>query len=363
MKKTSTLSIALIALAFTLSCASFAQQLLNPKEFYQRTAPSVWLVNTFDADGVPLSTGSAVVIAPGQLITNCHVIEKAKRVTVRQAENRHEATLRFIDVERDLCQLQTTTMRAPGVVIGNSDKIVVGDQAYTLGNPQGLSLTLAEGLISALRNNSEGKLMAIQTTAAISQGSSGGGLFDAQGRLVGITTWQVRNGQNLNFAIPINWLNELEQRSQAALNSRRARIDSTPAVVANTIPSTPSSPSNSNPAQSSNAQRARPVELINRMLLTPTGFALIEDVSGVEKAGGRCLKTYEEYLTRPFPRAFAVATNGKCTHSWTTTPGKGAASQSPDPAVRALANCEAWHGQGCRIYSIDDAVVWTGNRP
>jgi serine protease Do len=363
MKKTSAIHTGLLALALSLSSNSFAQSPLSAKEFYQRTAPSVWLVNTFDADGIPLGTGSAVIIAPGQLITNCHVIEKAKRVTVRQAENRHEATLRFIDVERDLCQLQTTTLRAPGVVIGNSDKIAVGDQAYTLGNPQGLSLTLAEGLISALRNNSEGKLMAIQTTAAISQGSSGGGLFDAQGRLVGITTWQVRNGQNLNFAVPINWLNELEQRSQAALNSRRTQINSTHAVAANTNPVAPPTPANSNSAQSANAQRVRPVEVVNRMLLPPTAFAPIEDISGVEKAGGRCPKTYEEYLTRPLPRAFAIATNGKCTQSWTTTPGKGAASQSPDPAVRALANCEAWHGQGCRIYSIDGAVVWTGNKP
>jgi tetratricopeptide (TPR) repeat protein len=83
----------------------------------------------------------------------------------------------------------------------------VGEKVYAIGAPQGLELTLSEGLISGLREYGSARL--IQTTAAISPGSSGGGLFDTQARLVGITTFVVKNGQNLNFALPGEWVSAL----------------------------------------------------------------------------------------------------------------------------------------------------------
>ncbi len=79
------------------------------------------------------------------------------------------------------------------------DDIKVGERALTIGTPQGLELTVADGIVSSKRTHEERRL--IQTSAPISQGSSGGGLFDAQGHLLGITTFQLKVGQNLNFAI------------------------------------------------------------------------------------------------------------------------------------------------------------------
>jgi tetratricopeptide (TPR) repeat protein len=78
---------------------------------------------------------------------------------------------------------------------------------YAVGAPEGFELTLSEGLISSLRPFEGVQL--IQTTAPISRGSSGGGLFDAQGRLIGITTFYVKEGQNLNFALPGEWVEAL----------------------------------------------------------------------------------------------------------------------------------------------------------
>jgi hypothetical protein len=78
---------------------------------------------------------------------------------------------------------------------------------FAIGNPRGLERTLSEGLVSALRP--EAKTNVIQTTAAISPGSSGGGLFDARSRLVGITTSMRKNSQSLNFAHPTEWVLEL----------------------------------------------------------------------------------------------------------------------------------------------------------
>ena len=189
---------------------------LSAKDLYERAAPSVWLVRTYDGENMPLSLGSAVVVAPSVLVTNCHVLAKARRISVSQGEQRHAASLELADPERDLCQLRAQTLQAPAVPLGDSDKVSVGDRIYTLGNPRGLLLTLSEGLVSALRKGREGKLFGIQISAPISAGSSGGGLFDAHGHLVGLTTLTVIEGQNLNFAIPINWLAELPERSARA---------------------------------------------------------------------------------------------------------------------------------------------------
>ena len=78
---------------------------------------------------------------------------------------------------------------------------------YAIGAPQGFDLTLSEGLVSGLRTTDEGRL--IQTTAAISQGSSGGGLFNDEGQLAAITTFYLSRGQNLNFAVPANRIRAL----------------------------------------------------------------------------------------------------------------------------------------------------------
>ena len=105
------------------------------------------------------------------------------------------------------------------VKIADRDQLSVGQRVVTLGNPRSLEMTLSEGLISRLQINDEEQLEAIQTSAPLSPGSSGGGLFDVDDRLLGITQRiNVQTGsQNLNFALPINWLRDLPARSKAQL--------------------------------------------------------------------------------------------------------------------------------------------------
>jgi hypothetical protein len=88
-------------------------------------------------------------------------------------------------------------------MLGSSASIQVGDKAYAVGAPQGLDLTLSDGLISGVRELPQGRIL--QTTAPISPGSSGGGLFDGTGRLIGITTMYIKESQGLNFAVPVEW--------------------------------------------------------------------------------------------------------------------------------------------------------------
>jgi S1-C subfamily serine protease len=118
------------------------------------------------------------------------------------------------DVKRDVCQLSVPGLKAPAVVVAESSKVAVGQNVFAVGNPKGLELTMSEGLVSSLRRNAAGQLVLIQTSAAISGGSSGGGLFNKEGMLIGLTTLGsvTADAQNLNFAIPSDWVRELPQR-------------------------------------------------------------------------------------------------------------------------------------------------------
>jgi hypothetical protein len=193
---------------------------LEPDKIFEKVSPSVWTVRALDAQDKPLAGGSAVVIGPGRLITNCHVLRQARAIQIRQDNVSYAATLEFPDIERDLCQLVARDFRAPAVAIAPAGSLKVGQRVYAIGSPRGLELTLTDGLVSSLRAGDEGTPL-IQTSAPISPGSSGGGLFDSEGRLVGITSFQRRDSQNLNFAVPAEWIAQVPARGQAALDKRR----------------------------------------------------------------------------------------------------------------------------------------------
>lgn len=192
----------------------------TPEQIFIQVSPSIVVVDIFDAKGNSIGLGSGTVIGIGQVITNCHVAQKGKSLKVRQSGKIFRATLQYTDPDRDLCQLSAPELQAPPVALGIANKLRVGQRVYAIGAPEGLELTLSEGLISSLHPY-EGSQY-IQTSAAISPGSSGGGLFDDQGRLIGITTFYLAKGQNLNFALPVDWINELQERTH---NQKRIIVD------------------------------------------------------------------------------------------------------------------------------------------
>ena len=203
-----------LACALPLACSAVAAAALSPSEVYALVAPSVWRVVTYDGDGLPLAQGSAVVVGPEALATNCHVLAKAKRVVVRHEKTTFDARLELWDTARDLCQLRAPDLPAPPVRIAPTAAVVVGENVYAIGTPRGLELTMSAGLVSSLRKNANGQVVLVQTSASISGGSSGGGLFDESGALVGLTTLGSVTGdaQNLNFAIPADWIVDLPER-------------------------------------------------------------------------------------------------------------------------------------------------------
>lgn len=229
----------LVGLCLLVSTPLALAAALTPAELFARVSPSVWRVQTLDGDGLPLVQGSAVVVAPSQLVTNCHVLARARRVQVRRDGQAKVMAAKLVlwDVQRDLCQLEVQGAVAPSVRLGSSAAAAVGQPAYAIGHPKGLDLTLSAGLVSSLRRNSAGQLVLIQTSAAISGGSSGGGLFNEEGELLGLTTIASIAGdaQNLNFAIPADWIRDLPRRHAAAL----AAASSAAAAASNPSASAP----------------------------------------------------------------------------------------------------------------------------
>lgn len=178
----------------------------SAKQVFQEVSKSIVRVVLVDPWGNPTSQGSGVVVGRGEVITNCHVVDGPGSVEIKVGLDSYPANIATADKRKDLCRL-TSGLDAPAVNVYGSMDLEPGERVYAIGAPRGLELTISEGIVSSLREVDGGRI--IQTTAPVSPGSSGGGLFDTQARLVGIITFQRGDGQNLNFALPAEWIAEM----------------------------------------------------------------------------------------------------------------------------------------------------------
>lgn len=141
----------------------------------------------------------------GIIITNYHVIRDAKTIVVKDTKG-DSWTCVWIgpyNQQKDLATLKIAANIASYLVVPKNPSIKVGQRVVAIGNPKGLESTLSEGIISGMRKMSDDFGEVIQTTAPISPGSSGGPLLTLKGEAIGVTTFQVVGGQNLNFAVPV----------------------------------------------------------------------------------------------------------------------------------------------------------------
>jgi S1-C subfamily serine protease len=186
----------LLALRSTLAPPAGAQSApapLSAEAIFAELCASVFVVEALGPDGEVVGFGSGVVVDSERVATNCHVVEKGASNRISRGEQTWAAAIDYLDPEHDLCQLTVPGLAAPPVPIRASPPVRIGERVYAIGAPMGLELTLSEGLISGLRVYRG--LPLIQTTAPVSADSSGGGLFDTQGRLVGLTTMWVKGGR------------------------------------------------------------------------------------------------------------------------------------------------------------------------
>lgn len=197
-------------------------QAKTAKEIFATVSKSVFTIHVYDKDQKYMALGSGVVVQKGEIITNCHVVKDAVYYTVGQGKNYIVATVLYADVKRDLCLLIAPDIKAPAVKMGSSTKLQVGDRVFSIGSPEGYELSLGDGLIAQLR---PGTQYPIQTTAPISHGSSGGGLFNEEGQLIGITSAGSETGSNIGLAVPVEWINQLRQQKYLALRGSANNAD------------------------------------------------------------------------------------------------------------------------------------------
>jgi len=179
----------------------------SAQALFKEASPAVVRIVVRDEDFKQIGLGSGFLVTrDGWVVTNHHVVAKARFATVvlpSQATLFVEGVL-ALNEEADLAVLKVNGRDLPYLKLSPKGKtFAVGTQVYAIGNPQGLSNTLSEGLISGVRPLPHG-LTLLQTTAAISPGSSGGPLLDAGGDVVGVTSASLAGPdvQNLNFAVP-----------------------------------------------------------------------------------------------------------------------------------------------------------------
>jgi hypothetical protein len=172
---------------------------------YERLAPSVYIVMASDhaielAERVGYSQGSAIAITDHILITNCHVVAGRPQISVSQDGATRRAALIYADAGGDRCFLRVDGMVLhPVQGVRKLDDVKIGEKVYSLGAPIGLERSFGDGIVSGLRQWEGVRI--VQNSAPTWHGSSGGGLFDARGNLVGITTAISSDIPNMNFSI------------------------------------------------------------------------------------------------------------------------------------------------------------------
>ncbi len=215
MKKPSVLK--LIVLVWLLAVLPVLGYALPPDQIFKKVKNSIVVVKTLDAQGKVKAQGSGVLLPSGKIATNRHVVKGGVSFLVGRGKQFTPATLYAEDGEKDICLLEAKNIEGQPVKLGSTATLKVGSPVYAVGAPMGLELSLSNGVVSQLR---AGPPPLIQTTAAISPGSSGGGLFDGEGRLVGLTTLYLKGGQSLNFALPVEWLGEIKPGRKPAAKGR-----------------------------------------------------------------------------------------------------------------------------------------------
>lgn len=198
-------AVTTVALLTILSMAA-AQDARNVA---QQVIPSTVTVILYDSSGRVIGTGSGFFVSDNIIATNSHVIDGADDANIKLANSDtlyQTAGVVAVDKRNDLVLLQINNIHGKPLKLSVSEPLEVGQEIYAVGSPKGLEGTIAPGIVSRLGTvHAEGEAR-IQITAPISPGSSGGPVVDKNGEVIGIAQASIREGQNLNFAIPAQYL-------------------------------------------------------------------------------------------------------------------------------------------------------------
>ena len=187
---------------------------MSAREIVDASSPAVVRV---EAGNDRVGTGF-ILDRSGLIATNLHVIEGESTIKVKLYKDGGEyqvVSIAGVDRGHDLALMRIKPRGTLSVVkLGDSSVVSAGDRIYAIGNPLGMDYSVSDGLISQVRQLSA-ELTILQISAPISQGSSGGPLFNQFGEVIGVTTMIVTQGQNINLAVPGNYLVPMVKQEQA----------------------------------------------------------------------------------------------------------------------------------------------------
>src|SRR3954452_5083492 len=182
---------------------SAPQVALSPDEIFATRSKSVWLLATFrlNADGkslTPIGSGSAVAVTANTLLTSCQNLQGADVAGLRQTGAVQRATFQGPAPPEGICRLTVADQLPDPAPTRTYDDVTLGERVYAIDRSRSPEPSFGEGTVAGKEVTSHGALLG--TNAPVPKGVSGGGLFDGQGRLVGIVSALVRGGEQLNAA-------------------------------------------------------------------------------------------------------------------------------------------------------------------
>src|SRR3990172_607849 len=174
-------------------------------KIFKENSKAVVVIETYNEKGEPIGQGSGFIVrADGVIVTKYDVVRDAGEIKVKVGkEVLNVEGLIYTDKENDLVMLKVKGKGLPAVKLGDIERANVGEKVYVISSPQGFENTISDGISSGIREIASGRKV-LQITAPVSQGSSGGPVFDKNGEVIGIATFLIKEAQNLNFAMPVN---------------------------------------------------------------------------------------------------------------------------------------------------------------
>jgi hypothetical protein len=219
-------------IALVLVCAfpgsGFGQK-LDAGDITRKIAPAVVLVQGVTDEG-KIALGSGFIVASdGKIATNLHVIRNFRSggVQLASGEKFDSFSVLAFDERKDLAVIKIAGFDLPAVPLGNSNSVQVGEPVLTMGSPLGLQGSVTAGIVSSLRDDPfGGGFQMIQTDASVNSGNSGGPLVNQKAEAVGIIRYKIGGAENLNFAVPINYLRGMLEAPLTAisLDGLRAKL-------------------------------------------------------------------------------------------------------------------------------------------
>jgi len=170
-----------------------------------RLAESVVRVEA-DRSGGGLAIGSAVTVAPGIVVTNCHVTREASAIKLSGRGRLWRVEGQYPDELHDLCFLHAPEWTGRPVPLADGDAVRLGQKVVALGYTGGAAIAMRAGQVRALHRH-EGTQV-IESDTAFTSGASGGGLFDGHGALIGLLTFRSRHAVSHYYSVPASWIRE-----------------------------------------------------------------------------------------------------------------------------------------------------------